>query len=128
MWLVTIILDSTGSVHMPRSRIAGPCGISIYKNDHSKVIMPIYTPPSKVTTSPHPGQDLYLDFTFFTNLKSSKLHLIFALIYINPINSADGNLIQLLLTIWITSSLNCLFICILFPIGIIFILLNLKPY
>lgn len=127
MGLVTIILDSTGSVYMSRSRIAGPCDISIYKSGHSKVIMPIYTPPSKVTTSPQLGQDLCWDFAFFANLKSSKLHLIFALTYINPINSADGNLTQLLSTIWITYSLNCLFICTLFLIGLLEKLFYLYP-
>lgn len=54
----------------------------------SKVTVPIYTPTSRITTAPEPGQHLYLsDFPFFLNLKSSKLYLVFALICINPISS-----------------------------------------
>lgn len=98
----------------------------------SKVTVPIYTPTSRITTAPEPGQHLYLsDFPFFLNLKSSKLYLVFALICINPISSKKKNGIfsYFLLTIWVSASLSnrySLPICILFPAGNVFFHVNFQ--
>lgn len=72
MWLVAILLDSTALEYTAISRTARPMTATykLYWIFLSKVIMSIYMPISKATTSPYPGQYFYLsDFSFLPILK-----------------------------------------------------------